>query len=203
MKNNSIQQQHIRNTVLLSAIVLLSLISTVAIEKVQTVTSFSSVIPSGNHNNNKTTSDNSYSTGSLGLIPTTPFYESNVGKIIGQRIVSTANGTPQIEHSIVENGTLKGVGNVTNLETWISSLKSPNTYYGSGKGVITTADGQKATWSAYGIGRSKVNGGIIYHDVIFFNNNSTGKIAFLNNLEGLRSAEVNGNKQSTKTWEWK
>jgi len=43
MKNNSIQQQHIRNAVLLSAIVLLSLISTVAIEKVQAVTSFSSV----------------------------------------------------------------------------------------------------------------------------------------------------------------
>ena len=61
---------------------------------------------------------------------------------------------------------------------WISSLKSPNTYYGSGKGVITTADGQKATWSAYGIGRSNVNGGIIYHDVIFFNNNSTGKTQY-------------------------
>ena len=202
MKNNNTQQQRIRNVMLLSAIVLLSIISTVAIEKVQAVTSSSSVIPNGNHTNNKTTSNNSYSTGSLGRIPTTPFYESNVGKIIGQRIVSTAIGTPQIEHSIVENGTLKGVGNVTNLETWISSLKSPNTYYGSGKGVITTADGQKA-WSAYGIGRSKVNGGIIYHDVIFFNNNSTGKIAFLNNLEGLRSAEVNGNKQTTKTWEWK
>lgn len=202
MKNKSIQQ-HIRNAVLLSAIVLVSIISTVAIEKVQAVTSSSSVIPSGNHNDNKTTSDNSNSTGSLGLIAATPFYESNVGKIIGQRIVSTANGTPQIVHSIIENGTLKGVGNVTNLGMWISSLKSTNTYYGSGKGVITTADGQKATWSAFGIGRSNVNGGIIYHDVIFFNNNSTGKIAFLNNLEGLRSAEVNGNKQTTKTWEWK
>ena len=127
MKNNSIQQQ-IRNAVLLSAIVLLSIIiSTVVIEKVQAVTSFSSVIPSGNHNNNKTTSDNRNSTGSLGLIAATPFYESNVGKIIGQRIVGTANGTPQIEHSIIENGTLKGVGNVTNLGTWISDLKSPNT----------------------------------------------------------------------------
>ena len=178
MKNNSIQQQ-IRNAVLLSAIVLLSIISTVVIEKVQAVTSFSSVIPSGNHNNNKTTSDNRNSTGSLGLIAATPFYESNVGKIIGQRIVSTANGTPEIEHSIIENGTLKGVGNVTNLGTWISSLKSPNTYYGAGQGVITTADGQKATWIAYGIGRSYVNGVIIYHDVIFFNTNSTGKLAFL------------------------
>lgn len=120
MKNNSIQRQ-IRNAVLLSAILLLSIISTVVIEKVQAVTSSSSVIPSGNHNNNKTTNDNSNSTGSLGLIAATPFYESNVGKIIDQKIISTANGTPQIEHSIIENGTLKGVGNVTNFGTWISS----------------------------------------------------------------------------------
>lgn len=68
---------------------------------------------------------------------------------------------------------------------------------------MTTADRQKATWSAYGIGRSNVNGIIIYHDVIFFNTNSTGKLASLKNLEGLRSAEVNGNKQTTKTLEWK
>ena len=99
MKNNSIQRQ-IRNAVLLSAIMLLSIISTVIIEKVQAVTSSSLVIPSGNHNNNKTTNDNSNSTGSLWLIAATPFYESNVGKIIGRRIVSTTNGTPQIEHSI-------------------------------------------------------------------------------------------------------
>jgi hypothetical protein len=202
MKNNSIQRQF-RNAVLLSAIMLLSIVSTVVIEKVQAITSSSSVIPSGNHNNNKTTNDNSNSTGSLGLIAATPFYESNIGKIIDQRIVSTANGTPQIEHSIIENGTLKGVGNVTNFGTWISRHESPNTYYGAGQGVITTADRQKATWSAYGIGRSNVNGVIIYHDVIFFNTNSTGKLAFLKNLEGLRSAEVNGNTQTTKTWEWK
>ena len=61
----------------------------------------------------------------------------------------------------------------------------------------------KPSWSAYGIGRSNVQGVIIFHDVIFFNANSTGKLAFLKNLEGLRSAEVNDEKQTTKTWEWK
>src|SRR5215469_4905296 len=109
MKNN----KTIRNAVLLSVIVLLSIISTVVIEKVHAITSSSSVISSGNHNNNKMNNDNSNLTGGLGLIATSPFYESNVGKIINQRIVSTANSTPQIEHSIVENGTLKGVRNVT------------------------------------------------------------------------------------------
>src|SRR5215831_15967665 len=66
-KINGIQQP-IRNAVLLSAIVLLSIISTVVIEKVQAITSSSSVISSGNHNNNKMTNDNSNLTGGLGLI---------------------------------------------------------------------------------------------------------------------------------------
>jgi hypothetical protein len=126
MKNKSIQQT--RNAVLLYTILLLSIINTVVIEKVNAVTSSSSVIPSGDHNNNKTANDNSNSTGSLGLIAASPFYESNVGKIIGQRILSTANGSPQIENSIIENRTLKGVVNVTNLRPWISTFKPPDRY---------------------------------------------------------------------------
>jgi len=107
---------------------LLSLASIIThIEKVRAIPSSS--IPRSNNN----------ATTSLGQIA------AKVGKIIGQRIVSTANGTPQIEQSIVENGTIKGVGNVTNLQTWIDTFRSPR-IYGVGQGVITTADGQMATW---------------------------------------------------------
>jgi hypothetical protein len=82
---------------------------------------------------------------------TSPFYESKDGKIIGQRIVSTGNGTtPQIEVSVIENGTMKGVGNVTSLGTWTNTFRS-RINYGFGQGVITTADGQDmATWTGYG-----------------------------------------------------
>jgi hypothetical protein len=38
---------------------------------------------------------------------------------------------------------------------------------------------------------------------MFFNTNSTGKLGFLKDLVGLSSSEVNGNKQTTKVWEWK
>jgi hypothetical protein len=44
---------------------------------------------------------------------------------------------------------------------------------------------------------------ITYHDIIFFNTNSTGKLAFLKNLTGLHTSEGDGNKQTTKIWEWK
>jgi len=143
-------------------------------------------------------------TTSLG-IAASPFYESNVSKLIGQRVVSTANGiTPQIEYTNIENGTIKGVGNVTNLQTWTDTSRSPRIIYGVGQGVITTADGQDmATWIGYGIGRSNINGTTTYHDIILFNTNSTGRLAFLKNLEGLHIAEADGNKRTTKIYEWK
>lgn len=106
--------------------------------------------------------------------------------------------------SSIENGTIKGVGNVTNIATWTNTFRSPTINYGVGQGVITTSDGQDmATWTGYGVGKSNIKGVMTYHDIIFFNTNSTGKLAFLKNLTGLHTSEVAGNKQTAKIWEWK
>jgi hypothetical protein len=194
MKNVNIKQQF-KNVISFFAIVgLLSMTSIVVlpIGKAHAITSLPAVPSSIN------------TTTSLG-IAASPFYESNVSKLIGQRVVSTANGiTPQIEYTNIENGTIKGVGNVRNLQTWTDTSRSPTIIYGVGQGVITTADGQDmATWIGYGIGRSNINGTITYHDIILFNTNSTGRLAFLKNLEGLHIAEADGNKRTTKIYEWK
>ena len=194
MKNVNIKQQF-KNVISFFAIVgLLSMTSIVVlpIGKAHAITSLPAVPSSIN------------TTTSLG-IAASPFYESNVSKLIGQRVVSTANGiTPQIEYTNIENGTIKGVGNVTNLQTWTDTTRSPRIIYGVGQGVITTADGQDmATWIGYGIGRSNINGTTTYHDIILFNTNSTGRLAFLKNLEGLHIAEADGNKRTTKIYEWK
>jgi hypothetical protein len=194
MKNVNIKQQF-KNVISFFAIVgLLSMTSIVVlpIGKAHAITSLPAVPSSIN------------TTTSLG-IAASPFYESNVSKLIGQRVVSTANGiTPQIEYTNIENGTIKGVGNVRNLQTWTDTSRSPTIIYGVGQGVITTADGQDmATWIGYGIGRSNINGTITYHDIILFNTNSTGKLAFLKNLEGLSIASDDGNKITQKIYEWK
>jgi len=194
MKNVNIKQQF-KNVISFFAIVgLLSMTTIVVlpIGKAHAITSLPAVPSSIN------------TTTSLG-IAASPFYESNVSKLIGQRVVSTANGiTPQIEYTNIENGTIKGVGNVTNLQTWTDTSRSPRIIYGVGQGVITTADGQDmATWIGYGIGRSNINGTTTYHDIILFNTNSTGRIAFLKKLEGLHIAEADGNKRTTKIYEWK
>jgi hypothetical protein len=195
MKNVNIKQQF-KNVISFFAIVgLLSMTSIVVlpIGTAHAITSLPAAVPSSIN-----------TTTSLG-IAASPFYESNVSKLIGQRVVSTANGiTPQIEYTNIENGTIKGVGNVTNLQTWTDTSRSPRIIYGVGQGVITTADGQDmATWIGYGIGRSNINGTTTYHDIILFNTNSTGRLAFLKNIEGLHIAEADGNKRTTKIYEWK
>jgi len=201
MKNVIINKQF-KNVISFFAIVgLLSMTSIVVlpIGKAHAITSLPAVQSSIN------------TTTSLG-IAASPFYESNVSKVIGQRVVSTANGiTPQIETTYIKNGTIKGVGNVRDLHTWTNTApvppatsRFPGMNHDVGQGVITTADGQDmATWIGYGIGRSNINGTITYHDIILFNTNSTGKLAFLKNLEGLSIASENGNKIIQKIYEWK
>jgi len=201
MKNVNLKQQF-KNVISFFAIVgLLSMTSIVVlpIGKAHAITSSPAVPNSIN------------TTTSLG-IAASPFYESNVSKPIGQRVVSTANGiTPQIETTYIKNGTIKGVGNVTDLHTWTNTApvppatsRFPGMNHDVGQGVLTTADGQDmATWIGYGIGRSNINGTITYHDIILFNTNSTGRLAFLKNLEGLSIASDDGNKITQKIYEWK
>jgi hypothetical protein len=202
MKNVIIKQQQFKNVISFFAIVvLLSMTSIVVlpIGKTHAITS----LPA--------TPSTIKTATSLG-IAASPFYESNASKLIGQRVVSTANGiTPQIETTLIKNGTIKGVGNVTDLHTWTNTTPVPpetsrfrGISHDIGQGVITTADGQDmATWIGYGIGRSNINGTITYHDIILFNTNSTGKLAFLKNIEGLSIASQDGNKITQKIYEWK
>ena len=131
-----------------------------------------------------------------------PFYESNVWKLIGQAVSN--NAAPQVQVSIVENGTMKGVGNVTNLETWWDTYKTPTIINALGRGILTTKDGQMATWTAQDVGRINLNTGITtYNGIMFFNTNSTGSLAFLNNLAGLHITQTDNSMRTTNIWEWK
>ena len=63
---------------------------------------------------------------------------------------------------IITPQSIKGVGNVTNLQTWTDLVHATSRInYGVDQGVITTADGQDmATCIGYGVGRSNTNGTI-------------------------------------------
>ena len=53
-----------------------------------------------------------------------PFYQAKITKVISQRVHdnSTSKGLPQVDLSTIQNGIIRGVGNVTNLATWTNTL---------------------------------------------------------------------------------
>ena len=102
----------------------------------------------------ETANNNTTGTGTLDISKGNPFYEATSGKVISQRVLDTSEGLPQVELSIIQNASIEGVGNITNLATWTNTFKTTKVVYGVGKGVITTENGEMATWIANDIGRS-------------------------------------------------
>jgi hypothetical protein len=146
------------------------------------------------NNKNKTT------TVPINLEENLLLYEA-IGNVVDTRVLNVIR-EPQLEYSIVENGTITGIGNVTNIQTWIDTLRTPKVTYGEGKGVMITDNGQRATWTGYDIGQLQNNGSIIYKGITIFNDNATEDMAFLNNLVGLHTTMVQDNNQATKIWKW-
>ena len=60
----------------------------------------------------------------MNLTLVNPFYQAKITKVISQRVLdnSTSKGLPQVEPSTIQNGIIRGVGNVTNLATWTNTL---------------------------------------------------------------------------------
>ncbi|HEY7777104.1 MAG TPA: hypothetical protein VIA09_01065, partial [Nitrososphaeraceae archaeon] len=93
------------------------------------------------------------------LTLTNPFYKGTSAKLLSQKVLdTTSNGLPQIELTTVQDATIEGVGNVTNLATWTITYKTPKTAYTTGKGVITADNGDMATWIASDVGQADDKG---------------------------------------------
>lgn len=148
---------------------------------------------------NKTDLNNQANNNGL-ILNKNPIYHGS-GRTLGVTKLKSA-GFPQQAEIVFENGTIDGVGKVSNLETWIIS---PIGALGFGNGVITAKDKQKVTWTAHDFsGTHNKNGTATYlGDIIFNGANSTGKLAFLNNLQGSYITEGNANNQTTKIWKLK
>ena len=60
----------------------------------------------------------------MNLTLVNPFYQAKITKVISQRVLDnrTSKGLPQVELSTIQNGIIRGVGNVTNLATWTNNL---------------------------------------------------------------------------------
>jgi hypothetical protein len=124
-----------------------------------------------------------------------PFYVEN-GTITGSYTYS-ANGT------FVDNNNTTSAINVTNSGMILTiPIDNNGTLYGQGQGVLTTEDGESATYTFQFMGQL-TEGGTPPHGSWYFWTNSTGSLAFLNSKVGITQGEIGSNGEfSTRVWEW-
>jgi hypothetical protein len=101
---------------------------------------------------------------------------------------------------------LKSPSHVTDKSTFITTYQSDsgNTSTSTGHGIITTKDGEIATYTGQDLGITDKNGTHTYHGILIFQTDIDGKLAFLDNLIGLYEYKSwSDGKKSGMIWEWK
>ena len=131
-----------------------------------------------------------------------PFLESN-GMVTGQRVLEVLP-LPKVETSFFENDTFKGDITASETGTYSSVMRNDGSLYGEGQGIITTKDGEMATWTGQGVGHFMADGKLRFHGSLFYDTSSAGKLSFLKNMVGMFDFEVDQTGKTTaKVWEWK
>ena len=118
-------------------------------------------------------------------------YNENTTKFLGSKNISLTPYRMTEEHSS-DQGFLKGVGNVTNKQTYISTHLSDELIQSRGNGTFETPDGQSIDWISSSIGRP-ADGHWVFHGIILFNNTQSESLSLLNNSIGL-SKNIIGNE---------
>ena len=118
-------------------------------------------------------------------------YNENTTKFLGSKNISLTPYRMTEEHSS-DQGFLKGVGNVTNNQTYISTHLSDELIQSRGNGTFEIPDGQSISWISSSIGRP-VDGRWVFHGIILFNNTQSESLSLLNNSIGL-SKNIIGNE---------
>jgi hypothetical protein len=124
------------------------------------------------------------------------------GKIISQRVLGVE--PPKMEISFSGTGKYRGTDGTVTVTYW-SALGSDGTLHGEGQGLVISRDGQEmATFTGQGVGHFVGPGKVRFVGSVFYNTNSKGKLAFLNNLVAVFEHEVDeSGNVSNKFWEWK
>lgn len=124
-----------------------------------------------------------------------------VGKVTSQRVIDVKG--PTMETSVMASGSLRGV-QVSETLTYVANTLPKGVLHGVGNGIVTTEDGDIATYTGEGIGRIDAPRILKWRGAIFFETSSETKLGFLNSMVGVFEAQVDAQGSFTdKTWEWK
>jgi hypothetical protein len=129
-----------------------------------------------------------------------PFFKET-GKITGQKDISPN----KMQVSFSANGTLKDVINVTNTGDFVSISRGDNLTFAQGQGIFTKADGMEtARYNFIGVGNVTQEGKTAFVGAVAYHTNSTGDLAFMNNILGIFKVELDKTGSFTGIeWQWK
>jgi hypothetical protein len=117
-------------------------------------------------------------------------FNENTTTFLGSKNISS---TPyrMTESYYTDQGFLKGVGNVTNNQTYIDTYLSDTLVQSIGNGTFEIPDGQSISWISSAIGKP-VDDRWVFYGIRLFNNTQNDSLSLLNNSIGL-SKSVLGN----------
>lgn len=124
------------------------------------------------------------------------------GQVTATRVLPSGPGqNPKVEVSFETHGTLLGI-DTHEIATYCAVARPDGTLFGEGQGVVTSPQGDMATWRGQGVGRMNESGGTEFRGAIYFESASPNW-ARLNGVAGVyeHSSDVSG-KNETKIWEW-
>src|ERR1700730_9848749 len=124
------------------------------------------------------------------------------GRITLTRVLPGNGLGPDVEVSFQANGVILGVQTV-DIGTYLASARPDGSLFGNGQGIVTTPDGEVATWSGQGVGRKR--GGrtaMAWRGAIFYQTTCERLLA-LNGMAVVFEFDVDeeGTIQA-KVWEW-
>jgi hypothetical protein len=124
----------------------------------------------------------------------------STGKRLSRRVLSV--DPPTAEVSFEDSGSMLGVA-TTGMGTYTSVIQPDGAIFGTGQGLMMTAEGETITWKGSGVGHFGAAGAVSYRGMLFYRTASQ-KLAALNSACGVFEYEVDsaGNTSST-VWEWK
>ncbi|TLX82123.1 MAG: hypothetical protein E6L04_10530 [Thaumarchaeota archaeon] len=123
-----------------------------------------------------------------------PFFEEK-GRITSQKEI----GGGETQMTFSSNGTMKGNIEVTNTGDFVMVSKGNKETSAQGQGVVTIKDGnEKASYTFLQVGKTTEDGKPVLRGCAVWSTDSTGKLAFLDNMLSFFKVEVdeNGNFSS-------
>jgi hypothetical protein len=189
-------------SVVISWTLLTSIDNTIRQEAMATIATIPIQQTTGNAATNTSVQNTTSDITSLG----DPFYTERT-KATGIRVIDVSNG-PKVEVSFSGNGTIRDSINVTDIGTTWNLQTSGGIIYSEGQGLLTTQQGDMATYTQQATGQITPEGRVVFHGSMFFKTlPPTGQfpspLAFLDNRMGIYNYEsdIAGNAIK-QVWEW-